>query len=74
MLLFASWLAKRDDVSFLLLGVAMTVPLPDIYWGNAMVPMVSAIPLVIRETRRRGEDQRQLDDPMSVKPVTQCLR
>ncbi|MEK6191327.1 MAG: hypothetical protein AABM41_03260 [Chloroflexota bacterium] len=51
-LLLASWRAKRDDVSFLLLGLAMTVPLPDIYWGNLMVPMIAAIPLVIQESRR----------------------
>lgn len=68
-LLLASWLAKRDDVSFLLLGLAMTVPLPDIYWGNLMLPMIAAIPLVIHESRRVLH-QRQSDDPASVKPVT----
>lgn len=52
-LLFSSWRAHRDDVSFLLLALAMTVPLPDIYWGNLMVPMVAAIPLVVHESRRR---------------------
>ena len=52
LLLFASWRAKRDDVSFLLLGLAMTAPLPDIYWGNVMVPMIAAIPLVTHESRR----------------------
>jgi hypothetical protein len=51
-LLLLAWRAPRDDVSFVLLGLAMTVPLPDIYWGNLMVPMVAAVPLLIRESRR----------------------
>jgi hypothetical protein len=68
LLLLASWLAKRDDVSFVLLGLAMTVPLPDIYWGNLMLPMIAGIPLVIHESRR-WLHQRQPDAP-AVKPVT----
>jgi hypothetical protein len=67
LLLIASWRARRDDVSFLLLGLAMTAPLPDIYWGNLMVPMIAAIPLVIGESRR-WLDQRQSAVPASVKP------
>jgi hypothetical protein len=51
-LLLASWVAKRDDVSFLLLGLAMTAPLPDIYWGNLMLPMVAAVPLAIHVLQR----------------------
>jgi hypothetical protein len=51
-LLAASWFARRDDVSFVLLALAITVPLPDVYWGNLMVPIIAAIPLVISETRR----------------------
>jgi hypothetical protein len=51
-LLAAAWRAARDDASFLLLGLAMTVPYPDLYWGNLMVPMVAAIPLVIRMSRQ----------------------
>lgn len=50
--LLASWRATRDDLSFLLLGLGMTAPLPDIYWGNVMVPMVTSIPLLIHEARR----------------------
>jgi Glycosyltransferase family 87 len=50
-LLGLAWRATRDDVSFLLLGLAMTVPYPDIYWGNLMVPMIAGIPLAIRLTR-----------------------
>jgi hypothetical protein len=68
LLLLASWLSKRDDVSFLLLGLAMTVPLPDIYWGNLMLPMIAGIPLVIHESRR-WLHQRQSDAP-AVKPVS----
>jgi hypothetical protein len=49
--LFLAWRAKRDDVSFLLMGLSMTAPLPDIYWGNLMVPMVAALPVVIRYAR-----------------------
>jgi hypothetical protein len=51
-LLALSWKAARDDVSFLLMGLAMTVPLPDLYWGNLMVPMMAALPLVASESRR----------------------
>jgi hypothetical protein len=51
-LLAGSWFARRDDVSFLLLALAITVPLPDVYWGNLMVPIVAAMPLVISESRR----------------------
>jgi hypothetical protein len=50
-LLVLAWKAARDDVSFLLLGLAMTVPLPDLYWGNLMVPMVAAVPLTFRLSR-----------------------
>ncbi len=55
-LLITSWRARRDDLSFLLLGLAMTVPLPDVYWGNLMVPIIAAIPLVIREAVRWHRD------------------
>jgi hypothetical protein len=70
--LIASWRARRDEVSFLLLGLAMTVPLPDIYWGNLMVPMVAAIPLVITQSRR-WLDQR-LAVPASDAPVSETGR
>jgi hypothetical protein len=50
-LLVLAWRTARDDVSFLLLGLAMTVPYPDLYWGNVMVPMMAAIPLVVRHAR-----------------------
>jgi hypothetical protein len=52
LLLVASWRVERPDLSFLLLGLATTVPLPDVYWGNLMVPIVAATPLVIQEGRR----------------------
>ncbi len=74
LLLLASWRAKRDDVSFLLLGLAMTVPLPDLYWGNLMVPMIAAIPLLIHESRRwldADVAQRQLAVPESSNPVSE---
>jgi hypothetical protein len=48
----AAWRVPQDDVSFLLLALAMTVPLPDLYWGNVMVPMMASVPLVIRLLRR----------------------
>lgn len=48
-LVVLSWRAARDNVAFLLLALAVTVPLPDLYWGNLMVPTMAAIPLVIRE-------------------------
>jgi hypothetical protein len=50
-LLIAAWRVPRDDVSFLLLGLALTAPLPDIYWGNLMVPMIAGIPLALRLAR-----------------------
>jgi hypothetical protein len=79
-LLLASWRAARADVSFLLLGLAMIAPLPDLYWGNLMVPMVAAIPLLMRLARQwatrlpgnampdQGIVEEQLAEPVSLKP------
>jgi hypothetical protein len=49
-----AWRVAQDDVAFLLLGLAMTVPLPDLYWGNLMVPIIAGIPLAIRLSRRES--------------------
>jgi hypothetical protein len=68
-LLLLAWRAGRDDVAFLLLGLATTVPYPDLYWGNLMVPMVAAIPLLIHESRQ-WLDQRHMEKPEYVKPVS----
>jgi hypothetical protein len=46
--LVVAWRTEKDDVSFLWLGLAMTIALPDLYWGNLMVAMVAAIPLLAR--------------------------
>jgi hypothetical protein len=54
-LLGAAWFVRRDDVSFLLLAFAVTVPLPDVYWGNLMVPTVAAVPFTLGESRRWRE-------------------
>lgn len=44
-LLIGAWRVRGDRLSFALLGLAMIVPQPDIYWGHVMTAMVAALPL-----------------------------
>jgi hypothetical protein len=51
-LALAMWRIRDDATAFAVLGIAMVVAAPDLYWGYLLVPTMAFIPLLCAATRR----------------------